>query len=236
VKSVALVVACGIAGAASAAEITKEQWLQAVAEAGVPSEVLFAVSLQESGTTLNGRREYAPWPWTLNVREEGHYFGTREDATAALEREMARGNRRVAVGMFQIYLRYNGHRVSDTRSLLDPATNLTIAAAVLRDCGIKYPALLDRLSCYYSGDVDAAGEAYAQQVMARAARYGAPFVIGGQPGITMKRPVRRKTAPLPRPDAVPASASFEAVLARVKRSLPEVGRVIVVADVHGVAP
>jgi hypothetical protein len=229
---------CALIFAAPAvgAEITKRQWLDAVAVAGIPSEVLFAVSLQESGTTMNGRREFAPWPWTLNISEAGHYFRTHDEALAALEREIGANNRRVAVGMFQIHLRFNGHRVDDVRTLLDPATNLRIAAKVLRDCGVKYEALADRLSCYYSGDVDAAGEAYARQVLARAARYGAPFVIGGQPGIVMKMPTRVRARPLPPADAAVAEASFESVRARLRTSAATAGRVIVVAAVHGEGP
>jgi hypothetical protein len=229
----ALGAAVAIAYPATGAEITKQEWIEAVAVAGIPSEVLFAVSLQESGTTMNGRRDFAPWPWTLNISEEGHYFHTHDDALAALEQQIAANNRRVAVGMFQIHLRFNGHRVDDVRTLLDPATNLRIAAKVLRDCGVKYDALADRLSCYYSGDVDAEGEAYASQVLARAARYGAPFVIGGQAGIVMKMPARVRARPLPPADATVAVASFETVRARLRKSAGATGRVIVVAAVQG---
>lgn len=221
---------------AGAAEITKQDWLAAVARAQVPSEVLFGLSLQESGTTMSGRREYAPWPWTLNVSEEGRYFDSQDEALSVLERELKAGNRRIAVGMFQIHVRYNGHRVADVRTLLDPLVNLRVAAEVLADCAATYEKLEDRLSCYYSGDVDEAGEDYARNVLARAARYGAPFIIAGQSSLPMRKPTGHPHRALPPQDAVGAETDFESVLGRLKRSHGRDARVIVLAASNGEQP
>lgn len=149
-------------------QVTQEEWDQALAVAGVPSEVLYAMGVQESGTTFGGQRRLAPWPWVLNVNGKGRYFRTRAEAQAALDDEVAKGNQRVAVGMLQIYLKYNGHRVDDPRSLLAPTVNLRVAAEVLQDCGKGYPDVFDKVACYYSGDTDEAGIWYAAEVFKRA--------------------------------------------------------------------
>ena len=74
-------------------------WLRAVEISGVPSDVLFAMSLKESGTTFNRQRAYAPWPWVLNIEEKAHYYLTKQKALEALRAEVEKGNERVAVGM-----------------------------------------------------------------------------------------------------------------------------------------
>jgi hypothetical protein len=220
-----LAVLTPVMASASGHEISTDAWLDAVKVAGVPSEVLFAVSLQESGTTFGGKRKYRPWPWVLNISNAGAFYATREEAEKALNEELSKGNRNVAVGLFQIHLRFNGHRVADPRSLLDPTTNLRIAAEVMKDCGTTYPSLPDQIACYYSGDPDEAGQWYAGRVLKLADRFGSAFVF---PGLSLTPPRRPLRVPgLERPAADP---EFVAFLARLGRPAPQPeARVISVA-------
>lgn len=156
-------------------EIQEEHWFEAMKIGRVNSELLYAISLQESGTSFNGMRKYGPWPWTMNINDEPKYYSSRAAARRALTAEVEAGNDRVAVGMWQIYLRFNGHYVEDPLDLIDPVTNLFVAAKVLRDCGDSYRSTRDVLSCYYSGDVDEAGMAYADRVIALAKKWGKPY-------------------------------------------------------------
>jgi len=165
----ALLLSPPFAGAATErSQVSQVEWDRALRVAQVPAEVMYAIGLQESGTTLKGQRSFAPWAWVLNVNNEGRFFRTREEASAALEAELGRGNRRVAVGMLQIHLRWNGHRVRDPLTLLDPSVNLRVAADVLAECGQRFPDVFGKLACYYSGDVDQEGRWYARQVLAKA--------------------------------------------------------------------
>ena len=59
---------------AYAAEIPPPAYQLIALPAGVPSEVLYSVALQESGTRLRG--QLVPWPWTLNVAGAGYRFAT----------------------------------------------------------------------------------------------------------------------------------------------------------------
>ena len=69
---------------ASAQEVPPPAYQLAAQRAGIPSPVLFAVALQESGARLHGR--LIPWPWTLNVAGRAERYATRAEACAGLRR------------------------------------------------------------------------------------------------------------------------------------------------------
>lgn len=99
---------------------------------GVPSEVLYSVALQESGTLVRGR--LVPWPWTLNVAGTGYRFATRADACNALLLAIASvGRARVDVGLGQTNMQANGHRYTDPCEGLDPHKNLQVTAQILAE-------------------------------------------------------------------------------------------------------
>ncbi|EOD1043657.1 TPA: lytic transglycosylase domain-containing protein [Pseudomonas aeruginosa] len=118
--------------AAQAQELPPPAYQIAAQQAGVPSPVLFAVALQESGTKLRGR--LVPWPWTLNVAGQSERYATRAEACAGLRRALARAPAsRIDAGLGQVNLGYQAHRYSVPCELLDPYRNLAIAADILRE-------------------------------------------------------------------------------------------------------
>lgn len=118
-------------GSARAAEIPPPAYQIAARNAGVPSPVLFAIALQESGTRLRGR--LTPWPWTLNVAGRGKRYASRAEACAGIRRALATHSpRRIDVGLGQINLGYNTRHYDMPCDLLDPYANLTVAARILR--------------------------------------------------------------------------------------------------------
>lgn len=114
-----------------AQEIPPPAYQIAAQQAGVPSEVLYAVALTESGF---GIKDYLiPWPWTLNIAGKGHFFKTQDDACAALTETLKTvPAKRVDIGLGQINFGYHGNRVSAPCDLLDPYLNLSIAADILK--------------------------------------------------------------------------------------------------------
>ena len=104
----------------------------AARQAGVPSEVLFAVALQESGVMLRGQR--LPWPWALNVAGAAHYFTNQTEACRtlllALKQHPAT---RIDAGLAQINLGYQKRFYRHPCELLIPHRNLAIAAKLLRE-------------------------------------------------------------------------------------------------------
>lgn len=117
---------------ALAREIPPPAYQLAAHDAGIPSAVLYAVALQESGIALRGRR--TPWPWTLNVAGQARRFQTREAACANLRRALREmPATRIDVGLGQINVGYQAHRFDHPCELLDPYRNLAVAAAILRE-------------------------------------------------------------------------------------------------------
>lgn len=117
---------------ASAAEIPPPAYQLIALPAGVPSEVLYSVALQESGTRLRG--QLVPWPWTLNVAGAGYRFATKDDACRALMVALqTAGPHRVDVGLGQTNMGANGHRYSSPCEGLDPYKNLMVTAQILAE-------------------------------------------------------------------------------------------------------
>src|SRR5690606_25598913 len=118
---------CASAAFAFGQEVPPPAYQLAAQQAGVPSPVLFAVALQESGARLRGR--LSPWPWTLNVAGRAERYATRAEACAGIRRALARTPaNRVDVGLGQVNLGYHAHRYEHPCDLLDPYRNLAIAA------------------------------------------------------------------------------------------------------------
>ncbi|WP_371415241.1 lytic transglycosylase domain-containing protein [Serratia sp. 1D1416] len=115
-----------------ASEIPPPAYQLAAQQAGVPSPVLYAVALQESGTQLNGR--IVPWPWTLNVAGRAERYATRQEACAGIRRALSRVKvTRIDVGLAQINLGYHAHRYKAHCEVLDPYRNLAIAGQILHE-------------------------------------------------------------------------------------------------------
>lgn len=121
-----------LAGTAQAQEVPPPAYQVAAQRAGIPSTVLYAVALQESGTRHNGR--LVPWPWTLNVAGASRRFTTRAEACAGLHlalREVP--PTRIDAGLGQINLGYQRQRYDRPCELLDPYRNLALVAEILRE-------------------------------------------------------------------------------------------------------
>ncbi|WP_349571126.1 lytic transglycosylase domain-containing protein [Azotobacter salinestris] len=104
----------------------------AVAGTGVPSQVLYSVALQESGTPLRG--QLIPWPWTLNVAGRSLRFKNRSAACSALLQALRTVNPRlVDVGLGQVNIGWNGHRFKEPCEGLDPYRNLAVTAEILQE-------------------------------------------------------------------------------------------------------
>ncbi len=126
----AVLALCAWVPIASAQEVPPPAYQLAAQRAGIPSPVLFAVALQESGARLHGR--LIPWPWTLNVAGRAERYATRAEACAGLRRALARTPAsRIDAGLGQVNLGYHAHRYEHPCDLLDPYRNLDIAADIL---------------------------------------------------------------------------------------------------------
>lgn len=175
------VLLCGMWSAASA-EIPRAYRIIADYY-GMPADVFFSVTMQESGKPNDGK--LLPWPWTLNIDEKSHYFDTREQAEAALIDAMTRAARegrigKVAVGLGQIYMPAHLSNFKSPLQALDPTINLNYAAKLLVTHYLSTvqqgsPDWWIAVGKYYSpGDGPkgkAQAESYRQLVFARCLRF-----------------------------------------------------------------
>jgi len=124
--------ACVWFGSTQAGEIPPPAYQVAAQRAGIPSTVLYAVALQESGTRVGGR--LVPWPWTLNVAGTPQRYATRAEACTGLRGALKRTPAtRIDAGLGQINLGYHPQRYAQPCDLLDPYRNLAIATEILRE-------------------------------------------------------------------------------------------------------
>ena len=136
-------------------------WWGVAEQRGLDPYVLYAVALVESAKV--SKRVAKPWPWALN--RQGHPFipPSVAEAKAILGGSLAKGVRSIDVGLMQVNVRWQGHRVRQPEDLLDPETNLKVGADVLADAIGSAPGdLILGIGRYHAGFRDEA----------RAYRYG----------------------------------------------------------------
>ena len=105
------------------------------AEAGydIPSQLLMAVALVETGRWDEATQRVVPWPWTVYAQGKGRYFSTAAQAAAEVERLRAAGVRNIDVGCMQVNLHYHPDAFADLDAAFDPASNVAYAATFLAD-------------------------------------------------------------------------------------------------------
>lgn len=128
---------------------------------GVPLSVLRAISLSETGRKRDGA--FRPWPWTVNLEGEGHWFDSADEARAYVDREFARGARSFDVGCFQINYKWHGQAFRSLDELFDPLANALYAARFLQALHAEH------------GDWGRAAGAYHSRTPEFANRYQARF-------------------------------------------------------------
>ena len=106
-------------------------WAQAEQLSGIPKEKIYAVALKESGMTHKDKL-FRPWPWTINSPRGARRFASKQEAYAEIKDLIANGISNVDIGVMQINLYWHWNSIKDL-DVLDPTTNVLIAAQLLRD-------------------------------------------------------------------------------------------------------
>ena len=165
--------------------------------AGVPVDVMQALTLTETGRTAEGRLR--PWPWAVNIEGQEHWFATRAEALTFAKARLAEGRRSFDLGCFQINYRWHGVHFASVEQMVDPQINAAYAARFLRELYAEF------------GDWRLAAGAYHSRTPSLATRYAARFtrIRSGLNGAPL-RPVEPRSTPQPVPVQVAASPSFYA--------------------------
>lgn len=97
----------------------------------LPTRMLGAIGLVESGRLDPVAGVPTPWPWTINIAGVGHFFDTKLDAIAAVKTAQQTGIQSIDVGCMQINLMYHSHAFASLEDAFDPAANTHYAASFL---------------------------------------------------------------------------------------------------------
>ena len=114
-------------------------WGSAASYAGINVATLYGIAVQESGMRWRDG-SFRPWPWTLNINESKNgikagprRYANKQAAEQALTQLIRQGIRNVDVGIMQVNLYWHGNKVPNELALLDPKTNITVAASYLKN-------------------------------------------------------------------------------------------------------
>ncbi|HWL58717.1 MAG TPA: hypothetical protein VNQ78_18855, partial [Paracoccus sp. (in: a-proteobacteria)] len=125
-----LLLTSGRLHALPAAEVCEWAALKAAEEAGIPPEILGALTLTETGRRLDG--VVRPWAWSANAEGEGTWFDDPESAVAFAEDRVAAGRPNIDIGCFQINYRWHGENFRSVAQMFDPLENARYAARFVR--------------------------------------------------------------------------------------------------------
>lgn len=98
----------------------------------IPSELLLAISLVESGVWDEARKRSTPRPWTVYAEKRGRRLPDKDGALAEVRQLLDKGIRNIDVGCMQVNLHYHGKAFDSLEEALDPAHNVAYAALLLK--------------------------------------------------------------------------------------------------------
>jgi hypothetical protein len=182
---------------------------------GLPSGLLQAIALTESGRWDSaGHRSFA-WPWTVTSGEDGGYFDSKEEALARIDDLRRAGRSNIDVGCMQVNLHHHPDAFGDLGQALDPARNVAYGAALLAELEEQTQSWDLAIERYHSSD-PARGHAYRERVLENWRRIRDDPVASADPDVVAAWPTfpapARATPGLPvaavhaSPRATPAEA------------------------------
>ena len=97
----------------------------------IPSQLLAAISIAESGRYSKARRATYAWPWTVRSGKFSRFLPNRAAAINTVRQLWAKGIRNIDVGCMQVNLSYHPQAFATLRTAFNPAHNVYYAAGFL---------------------------------------------------------------------------------------------------------
>jgi soluble lytic murein transglycosylase-like protein len=119
-------------------------------EYGIPKNLLYAISVTESGKWHNNLKQVLPWPWTVSVAGKPYYFNNAKQTSSFIRQMMQKGERNIDVGCNQINVRYHGNKFNSIEQMVDPRANTAYAASFLKSLFTANNNWNDAVARYHS--------------------------------------------------------------------------------------
>lgn len=148
-------------------ELQGTQFERVAHDFGLDPVLVYSIALAESAYG-RGDNTIAPWPWTLRSSDGAFYAENKEQAVVRLESLIAEQGvkAKVDIGIMQINLYWNGHRVADPTTLLDPFVNLVKGAEILSETIQSSPGDLELgIGRYHHWVNEATARSYGRRVL-----------------------------------------------------------------------
>lgn len=189
----------------------------------IPSGLVLAVALTESGRWLAEDQATKPWPWTVTSGKDSFYLPSKTAAIAKVQELKASGRTNIDVGCMQINLHYHPQAFASLDEAFDPDKNVAYGTRFLKELRTKTRSW-GKATAHYHSQNRARGIAYRSKVYKfwRKLRHGRVLRGGnGDDDVTtaverenddapiffrdrVKRPlISRRFSPLWKPDAIP---------------------------------
>jgi soluble lytic murein transglycosylase-like protein len=125
----------------------------------IPEDMLYSISLHETGKIHTNKKLKMSWPWSVNVEGQGFYFNTKREAVKFVSEQLSSGKESIDVGCMQINLKHHPKAFRSLDYAFDPKNNIQYGATFLRE---KYEQLGDwsRAIAHYHSATQHLGEKY----------------------------------------------------------------------------
>jgi Transglycosylase SLT domain len=132
----------------------------------LPPRMMLAIAKVESGRYDEAAKTVRPWPWTINVEGEGHYYASKADAIGAVRAFQMRGVKSIDVGCMQVNLMYHPTAFSSLDEAFEPSANTAYAAKFLNRLHAPGDDWAKAIGAYHS-ETPSLGDPYRAMVMQR---------------------------------------------------------------------
>jgi hypothetical protein len=132
-------------------------------EQGIPSGLVQAVALAETGRWDPGARQSYAWPWTVTSKRDTYYLPDKSRALAKVQELQAMGRRNIDVGCMQINLMWHGEAFDSVADALEPQANVRYGAGFLSRLRLDTRSWSLATARYHSSN-PARGNAYRAKV------------------------------------------------------------------------
>ena len=173
-----------------AGSVCRAALVRAEARYAIPSGLLQAIGIVESGrrNEVTGTRQ--PWPWTTDVEGESRFFDTKAQAVAWVRQAQAHGTRNIDIGCAQVNLMHHPAAFGSLEQAFDPAANADYAARFLVELKTAAGGNWMTAVGYYHSQTPELAASYRQMVQAVTSRGGpaAPYLLPVADSLERQRP------------------------------------------------